>query len=329
MRGHPGLVVTVVVVASQVREAEASFGSVSGDGDPFIETPPRALSEFTRALKKRDVEDFEYEAPLIVDANVCIVLDCEDGESFLGFLSLILKENNNNILWLNDTRTSWEIKFNDRNSREDDYIGLRNRDSGSTIFRIEATAATYVFRVTADSKVRLGSDNDVGSDPETSLHVFDDEDAPTIRLEYATRHATDIIASKEALSFAGSNDTSSTETIFELRAKDETLNVAPGLAFSLSDDTHSYGLVPSSNDVMHLKVTPTASPEDALTPSKSTRPACRRAPTPASPFATRRAHRSGGGRGRTRPCGLVAGGRPSGTNLPRTVSRLRQTRGWS
>jgi hypothetical protein len=119
---------------------------------------------------------------LIVQGSTCVGLDCVNNESF-GFDTIILKENNTRILFL-DTSTStgfptndWRLIANDSASGGANFFAIQDATASRQIFQVTAGAAANSLFVSSASKVGLRT-----AAPVLDLHI-NTSDTPAHRLE--------------------------------------------------------------------------------------------------------------------------------------------------
>jgi hypothetical protein len=99
---------------------------------------------------------------LIVQGSTCTGFDCVNNENF-GFDTLILKENNLRILFL-DTSTStgfptndWRITANDSASGGANFLAIEDATAGRQVFRVDAGAPQDALRVSSSGNVGIGT----------------------------------------------------------------------------------------------------------------------------------------------------------------------------
>lgn len=119
---------------------------------------------------------------LIVSGSACVGLDCTNGQAF-GFDTLVLKENNVRLLFLDTSSTSsfpstdWALVANDSQNGGRNRFSIEDRTAGSEIFTIAGNAPPQALAISAAGRVGLGTGT-----PDTELHVRSG-DTPTIRLD--------------------------------------------------------------------------------------------------------------------------------------------------
>jgi hypothetical protein len=119
---------------------------------------------------------------LIVQGSTCVGLDCVNNESF-GFDTLILKENNTRLLFL-DTSTlpgfptnDWRLIANDSASGGANFFAIQDATASRQVFQVNAGAAANSIFVSSSSKVGLRT-----AAPALDLHI-NTGDTPAHRLE--------------------------------------------------------------------------------------------------------------------------------------------------
>lgn len=117
---------------------------------------------------------------LIIDGSICSGIDCVNGENF-SFDTMILKENNMRILFLDTSSTSsfpstdWRFVMNDSANGGLNHFTIENASTGVRPFAIFDNAPPQALVIDAGG---IG----LGIDPQRSLHVGA-PDTPTIRIE--------------------------------------------------------------------------------------------------------------------------------------------------
>lgn len=118
---------------------------------------------------------------LIVQGSACVGLDCVNNESF-GFSTLILKENNTRLLFLDTSVGSfpsndWQLTANDSASGGANYFAIEDITGAKVPFKVTAGAPTSSIFV--DSSGRLGLRT---ATPVLDLHI-NTSNTPSQRLE--------------------------------------------------------------------------------------------------------------------------------------------------
>jgi hypothetical protein len=119
---------------------------------------------------------------LIVQGSTCVGLDCVNNEVF-GFDTLILKENNTRLLFL-DTSVSagfptndWRLIANDSANGGANFFAIQDATASRQVFQVNAGAAANSIFVSSSSKVGLRT-----ATPALDLHI-NTGDTPAHRLE--------------------------------------------------------------------------------------------------------------------------------------------------
>jgi hypothetical protein len=192
-------VITAKVPDKRLRET--GYGGINTPG-PVLQTgsfyihhggilPRDAKEESNTPLKQEPAgsgeelsatSDYCYIDDMIVEASLCVGIDCLCDHSF-GFDTIVLKENNLRIFF-DDTsweagrpNNDWRILINDTSNGSANYFSVEDATAERRVFTVEAGAPSHALYVDDGGKVGLGT-----STPATDLHVMKG-DTPTLRLE--------------------------------------------------------------------------------------------------------------------------------------------------
>jgi Chaperone of endosialidase len=126
--------------------------------------------------------DFVIADDLIVQGSTCTGFDCVNNENF-GFDTLILKENNLRILFL-DTSTQttfppndWRLIANDSASGGANFFAIEDATAARQVFRVDAGAPANSLRVSSVGNVGIGT-----ATPVLDLSI-NTNNTPAMRLE--------------------------------------------------------------------------------------------------------------------------------------------------
>lgn len=136
-----------------------------------------ATGKYSESTRDQVVADDQ-----IVQASLCVGLDCVNGESF-GFDTIRLKENNLRIKF-QDTSSSgsfptndWQITANDSSNGGKNRFSIDDVDGGRTPFTVEAGTPSHSMYLHTTGRIGMGT-----STPVTQAHMVDGN-TPTLRLD--------------------------------------------------------------------------------------------------------------------------------------------------